>query len=222
MRQIRLIIAAFIVTMPFAVNADPILAENGAHAGYNVIPFGGGAGPGRYQQVYSADLFGGATTINSIAFSPELDGTYSADIIITLSSTTAAVGSLSDVLVNNVTGTETVVLSEIGFSQVVVGGAELFSLIFDITDYFYDGINNLLVDISIENQAGPFGYSQAVGSTSVYSRAYDNTTFGTGADNGGLRTLFDVSSVSVPEPGTLALLGIGLFGMGLARRRKKF
>jgi hypothetical protein len=29
-----------------------------------------------------------------------------------------------------------------------------------------------------------------------------------------------VSAVSVPEPGTLALLGIGLFGMGLARRKK--
>lgn len=34
-----------------------------------------------------------------------------------------------------------------------------------------------------------------------------------------LRVRFD--QVSVPEPGTLALLGLGLAGMGLARRRKK-
>lgn len=31
---------------------------------------------------------------------------------------------------------------------------------------------------------------------------------------------FNIDAIHVPEPGTLALLGIGLFGMGLAKRKK--
>ncbi len=38
----------------------------------------------------------------------------------------------------------------------------------------------------------------------------------------GLRVIdAELIHVPVPEPGTFALLGIGLFGMGLARRRKQ-
>jgi len=50
-------------------------------------------------------------------------------------------------------------------------------------------------------------YNYLDGGTAVY-----NYPDGTGV-------AFD-SAQSVPEPGTLALLGIGLFGMGLARRKK--
>ena len=47
-----------------------------------------------------------------------------------------------------------------------------------------------------------------------------NQTYHGWNTSGATQVMFNFSS-AVPEPGTLALLGIGLAGMGLARRRRK-
>ena len=53
-------------------------------------------------------------------------------------------------------------------------------------------------------------YTVVLGALNTADGGGPNQTFG----------YFDGVSATVPEPGTLALLGIGLFGMGMARRRK--
>ena len=65
--------------------------------------------------------------------------------------------------------------------------------------------------------------SGALGFTSL---AFDATSVsfnfaGVSAGTAGRMAIFDIGTRSVPEPGTLALLGLGLFGMGLTRLRKK-
>ena len=60
-----------------------------------------------------------------------------------------------------------------------------------------------------------FHYVLPVAGVYSFSMTQPTDTWVWGMDN----LEFDINAI--PEPGTLALLGLGLFGMGLSRRRKK-
>jgi hypothetical protein len=192
-----------------------LLSPMAANAGLIQIGIGGFSG-GETVETYGLDQT--FVPVDGVTFS----GVLHNFTVLALPSLDAVIdsgpGNTNNITVANIEGDATGILSllfpglqsRVGFGFALSAGGSAVIELFDVSNISLGSIT--LLGVPDPSFAGGF---LGVESSTLFSRA-EVSFLSPG------RFAFDnLRFENVPEPGTLALLGIGLFGMGLARRRRK-
>lgn len=194
----------------------------------------------RYQQVYSASDFSPLTNpelITQIAVRPDSTsgGSFSqsiSDLSISLSTTSAAPDALNSIFANNI-GIDVMQVFSGGITlnssnSAGAGSTRAFDVVIPLqTAFLYDPTaGNLLLDITNSdpgnNVIGIFFDAVNISGDSVSRvvapQGNPGATSGT-PSTAGLVTQFTTMPTTVPEPMTVALLGLGTVGIGYRRRK---